>query len=80
MVDEPMSLKDCYEDAEAKRKGLESVGDASSEQFQNEILSIVGQYDRCLDIADGISLFSSNESLEDIASSNLKLGVSPAVG
>lgn len=72
MGDETRSLRTVYSDAEQKRTVIENSFDSNSSTFQENILSAIQLYQQCLSIADRISLFSPNETLEDIASADLQ--------
>ncbi|EGP84474.1 unnamed protein product [Zymoseptoria tritici ST99CH_1A5] len=72
MAEEQRSLRAVYEDAESKRNTIESSFDSNSSDFQDNLLAAIKLYEQCLQIADQISLFSPNESLEDISSVDLQ--------
>ena len=57
-------------DAEQKRNTVENSFDSNSTTFQENVLAAIQLYEQCLSIADRISLFSPNESLDDIGSNN----------
>jgi immunoglobulin-binding protein 1 len=71
MADEPRSIRAVYDDAEQKRAILEN-SPYNSPAFQDSLLAALTLFEQCLSIADRISLFSTNESLEDIASADLQ--------
>jgi hypothetical protein len=72
MTDEPQTLKASFADAEAKRKSLDTIFDSGSDSYQEYVASAIAKYQECIRIAAEVSLFSSNETLEDIASSDLQ--------
>ena len=72
MADESRSLRSVYNEAEQKRSTIESSYDSNSTAFQENLLSAIKLYEQCLSIADQISLFSPNESLEDIGTADLQ--------
>ncbi|KAF2772909.1 TAP42-like protein [Teratosphaeria nubilosa] len=72
MADEPQSLKATHEQAEQKRHTIENSFDSNAAIFQENLLSAIQLYEQCLSIADRISLFSPNETLEDIATADLQ--------
>lgn len=67
MAEEDRSLRSTYTDAEEKRSTLENSFNSNTSAFQETLLSAIQLYEQCLMIADRISLFSPNESLEDIS-------------
>ncbi|GAB1733890.1 hypothetical protein NU195Hw_g7664t1 [Hortaea werneckii] len=72
MADESRSLRSTYLEAEQKRSALERSFDSTSSAFQDSLLSAIQLYEQCVSIADQISLFSPNESLEDIGTTELQ--------
>ena len=66
MADESRSLRSVYDEAEQKRNTIENSFDSNSSAFQENLLSAIQLYEQCVTIANRISLFSPNESLEDI--------------
>ncbi|KAL2023064.1 hypothetical protein VTK56DRAFT_3974 [Thermocarpiscus australiensis] len=72
MNDEPRSLKAVWADAESKRLALESSSlPPNSAEYSDTVSSAVQLYQQCLGLIDALSLFSPNESLEDLSTSNL---------
>ncbi|KAK8212123.1 type 2A phosphatase-associated protein 42 [Phyllosticta capitalensis] len=69
---EPRSLRALFADAESKRKALESSYDSNSEEYQDSLASTIATYNECSKAADQVSLFSPNESLEDVSSGDLQ--------
>jgi immunoglobulin-binding protein 1 len=73
MEGQPKSLRELFSDAEEFRNSLESSSTpAKSTSFQENLASAIATYEECLQIAQRISLFSPNETLEDINSKNLQ--------
>ena len=72
MADEDRSLRSIHEEAEQKRNTVENSFASNSTTFQENLLSAIQLYEQCLNIADRISLFSPNESLEDIGTADLQ--------
>jgi immunoglobulin-binding protein 1 len=70
--DEPQSLRECYSAAEAQRKSLENAFDSTDATFQENLASAIAKYKQCLKISDEVSIFSPNETLEDVSSSDLQ--------
>lgn len=71
MADDPRSIRTVYDAAEQKRAVLEN-SPYDSPAFEESLLAALTLYEECLTIADRISLFSPNESLEDISSNDLQ--------
>lgn len=72
MAEQNRSLRSVYSEAEQKREGIENSYDSNSASFQDNLLLAIQLYEECLKIVQQISLFSPNESLEDINTSDLQ--------
>jgi hypothetical protein len=72
MESESRSLRTTFSEAEAQRKAIESSLTTTGSSFQDNLLATIQIYEECLRIANLVSLFSPNETLEDINSSNLQ--------
>ncbi|KAI6086164.1 type 2A phosphatase-associated protein 42 [Hypoxylon rubiginosum] len=71
MGDEPRSLKSVFQAAEFKRITLEGTYETNSPTYQEDLGQALELYQECIQIIDKICLFSPNEGLEDIATSDL---------
>ncbi|KAK4155794.1 TAP42-like protein [Chaetomidium leptoderma] len=72
MDDEPRSLKAVFADAESKRFDLESSPFApNSSEYADTVSSAVRLYQDCLSLISALSIFSPNESLEDLSTTDL---------
>lgn len=69
--DEPQSIKALFETAEAKRQALEASTDARSPAFAAALQETLSLYSTARDQIAGISLFSTNEGIEDVATTSL---------
>ncbi|KAB8342910.1 hypothetical protein FH972_022507 [Carpinus fangiana] len=72
MTDDPQSLREHWSVAEAQRQKLENAFDSTSATFQENLAAAIAKYEQCVKIAREVSLFSSNETLEDVASVDLQ--------
>lgn len=73
MAEEPQNLRAVYNTGESKRRELEGGAyDSRDAAYQEKVAAAIDAYEQCLQIADRISLFSPNESLDDITSSDLQ--------
>ncbi|KAF2838658.1 type 2A phosphatase-associated protein 42 [Patellaria atrata CBS 101060] len=72
MAEESRSLRNYFLEAESKRRDLEFSWDTNTSTFQEKLTSAITTYEQCLKAADQISLFSSNETLDDISSNDLQ--------
>ncbi|KAK3353024.1 TAP42-like protein [Lasiosphaeria hispida] len=71
MDDEPRSLKSLFASAEEQRVALESSRDPTSAAHLEAVITAVDAYQECLRLISALALFSPNESLEDISTSDL---------
>ncbi|KAK0715807.1 TAP42-like protein [Lasiosphaeris hirsuta] len=71
MDDEPRSLKSLFASAEEQRVALESSRDPTSAAHLEAITTAVDGYQECLRLISALALFSPNESLDDISTSDL---------
>lgn len=71
MEQEPQTLRGSFVDAEKKRGEIGSASNANSAAFHEKLSKTVASYERCLRIADEVSLFSPNETLDDVSSTDL---------
>ncbi|KAF2083174.1 type 2A phosphatase-associated protein 42 [Saccharata proteae CBS 121410] len=72
MDQQPQSLRELFANAEVKRRDVESSYDSNSPAFQEKLSAAIATYEKCSEAVDRISLFSPNETLEDISSNDLQ--------
>jgi len=72
MSQDPQGLRASFASAESKRKQLDSSYSTNTASYQELLQSAISLYERCLQLADSISLFSPNETLEDVATNDLQ--------
>jgi len=58
--------------AEKQRKDIEASWDSNTATYQQNLAAAIQTYDDCLKLADRLSLFSPNETLEDLTSGDLQ--------
>ena len=66
------SIKSLYTSAERQRQAIESSWDSNTTEYQQNLASAIKTYDDCLKLADRLSLFSPNETLEDLTTGDLQ--------
>ncbi|KAI0022345.1 TAP42-like family protein [Xylariomycetidae sp. FL0641] len=71
MAEEPRTLKAVFQAAEDKRLAVEGTYEAVSPTYHQDLAQALKFYEDCVQIIHKISLFSPNESLEDISTSDL---------
>ena len=73
------SIKSLFSSAECQRKDVESSWDTNTATYQQNLISAIATYEDCLKLADRLSLFSLNETLEDITSGDLRYSAPPTI-
>ena len=66
-----ISLGGLYRSAKTRSNALESFSSASDVAYQENVLAAIESLEQCRMIARQLALFSPNETLEDIASSDI---------
>lgn len=66
------SIKSLFSSAELQRKDIESSWDSNAETYKQNLAAAIATYQDCLKLADRLSLFSPNETLEDLTSGDLQ--------
>ncbi|KAK0641610.1 TAP42-like protein [Cercophora newfieldiana] len=78
MDDNPSSLKSVFSSAEASRVAIESSQyPPNSPEYHTAVSSALAAYRTSLDLIASLSLFSPNESLEDLSTSSLPYLLAP---
>jgi immunoglobulin-binding protein 1 len=65
-------IKSLFNSAQNKRHGVETALDSTSSIFKENLAAAIASYEECRLLADRLSLFSPNETLEDISSGDLQ--------
>jgi immunoglobulin-binding protein 1 len=71
-MEEPRSLRTIFDSAETKREALEGAFEANTPTYRDNLEFALKAYEECLVIIKQISLFSPNESLEDVSTTDLR--------
>jgi hypothetical protein len=66
------SLRSKYETASSCEKDLDHFPDSNGEAHQERLRATIAMYRQCKDVIAQMSLFSANESLEDVATSEMR--------
>ncbi|KAF1955996.1 type 2A phosphatase-associated protein 42 [Byssothecium circinans] len=70
--DEPKSIRALFTTAERLRNDLSNAYDSNHPAYQENLTNAIATYESCLTLADQVSLFSPNESLDDVSSSDIQ--------
>lgn len=72
MMESQSNIRTLFASSKAQRKDLESNLEPSSAVYQENLQAAIATLDECRRLADRLSLFSPNETEDDIASSDLQ--------
>lgn len=72
MTDSPRNVRTLFDSGNRQREHLESSYDSNSSTYQGNLRAAISTFEECRRLADELSLFSQNESLEDISSGDLQ--------
>lgn len=70
--EEPRSIRALFVSAERTRQNLASSYDTNNPTYQENLYNAIATYEECLKLSEQVSLFSPNETLDDISSSDLQ--------
>ncbi|KAH8714060.1 type 2A phosphatase-associated protein 42 [Phaeosphaeriaceae sp. PMI808] len=72
MSEQPQSLRALFSTAERAQQELASSYETNTPTFQENLGKTIATFEECLKLSQQVSLFSPNETLEDISSSDLQ--------
>ena len=67
------SLRELFTKAKDQRKNLDSFPSSSSSAYDENVLAAIESLEECRRIARSISLFSTNETSDDVATADFRL-------
>lgn len=70
--EEPRSIRALFLTAERLRNNLSNFPDSNSLTYQENLTNAIATYESCLTLSEQVSLFSPNESLDDVSSSDIQ--------
>ncbi|KAL5341580.1 TAP42-like protein [Aspergillus crustosus] len=71
-MEQPRSLRSVYDDAKRAKIALESRPDTNSDTYRSDVNAAIAKFEECQRLVSALSMFSSNELLEDITTSDLQ--------
>ncbi|KAF5861824.1 hypothetical protein ETB97_012452 [Aspergillus alliaceus] len=71
-MEQPQNLRSLFAAAIAEKSALEIRPDSNSDQYRSEVSATIAKFEECARLVAVLSLFSSNEPLEDIATGDLQ--------
>ena len=72
MTDQPQSLKELLQTAKARKQSIEHSAEPNSDAYRQEVSETINELQECQRLISQLSLFSSNEGLEDVSTANLQ--------
>ena len=66
------NIRSLFSAAKTIRQQLESSPDSSAPRFQEDLRKAINLLDECRNLIDRYSLFSSNETLDDLSSGDIQ--------
>jgi immunoglobulin-binding protein 1 len=72
MSNEPQNIRGLFSSAERLRQDLDASYEPNSPTYQENLSTAIATYEECLKLAEHVSLFSANETLEDVVSTDLQ--------
>lgn len=70
-MEEPQSLKALFARAEERRLALEGAFEVTDPNYRDVLTNAIQDYTQCLELISQLRIFSPNESLEDLSTSDL---------
>ncbi|PNS18848.1 hypothetical protein CAC42_5387 [Sphaceloma murrayae] len=72
MSGDSSSLRSLFESAEDQRRRLEQLPSTNADVYQDAVRSALTDYQKCLETADQVALFSPNETIDDVTSNDIQ--------
>jgi hypothetical protein len=66
------SVRSLFAEADSLRRRLSIYPDSNSVEYQDNLWTSIAKYEQCKNVIHQASLFSLNESLEDVATSDMR--------
>ncbi|KAL4887488.1 TAP42-like protein [Aspergillus karnatakaensis] len=70
-MEQPQSLRSVFDDAKRAKTALESRSDSNSDTYRSDVHATIAKFEECQRLVGALSMFSSNELLEDISTGDL---------
>lgn len=70
-MDEPKTLKSVFTQAEERRLALEGAFEVTDPSYRDVLTNAIDDYTECLELIGQLRIFSPNESLDDLSTSEL---------
>lgn len=72
MAEEPRSLRDLFTAAKSQKEALESGLSSDTDEYREKVNATIAKLEECQQLISRFSLFSPNETLDDISTADLQ--------
>lgn len=79
MAAEPESLQDLFVSAKSQKTALESSPSINDPKHEDQFRAAVQAFEACQKLISKLSIFSPNESLDDVTTTDLQYGITPRI-
>ncbi|KAL2864677.1 IGBP1/TAP42 family protein [Aspergillus lucknowensis] len=70
-MEQPQTLRSLFTDAKQQKVSLESRAETNTDAYRSDVNATIAKLEECRRLVGALSIFSSNELLEDISTSDL---------
>ncbi|KAI9376348.1 TAP42-like protein [Aspergillus egyptiacus] len=70
-MEQPQTLRSLFDDAKREKTALESRPDTNTDAYRSDVNATIAKFEECQRLVSALFMFSSNELLEDISTSDL---------
>lgn len=71
-MEEPKNLRALFATAKEQKNALGSRGDTNAQTYRDEVNATIAKFQECQRQVGMLSLFSSNELLEDVSTADIQ--------
>lgn len=72
MAENSQNLQTLFATAKKEKQSLESSLETNTDEYRSQVNATIAKFEECQQLISRLSLFSPNESLEDIATGDLQ--------
>jgi hypothetical protein len=70
-MEQPQTLRSLFTDAKREKTALESRADTNTDSYRSDVNATIAKLEECQRLVGTLSMFSSNELLEDLSTGDL---------
>ncbi|KAL6238626.1 hypothetical protein BDW75DRAFT_201203 [Aspergillus navahoensis] len=70
-MEQPQTLRSVFTDAKRQKTALETRTDTNSDTYRSDVNATIAKFEECQRLVGALSMFSSNELLEDVSTGDL---------